>query len=154
MSESNELQEFLHGYRRLIAWQKAKNLAVIVHRLTAKFPSGEFRAKGQLNDAVTSISANVAEGYCRGSGGDYLRFLDYAHGSFGETGSRMEVAHEVGFVSAGDYQEFEKVYKNAGYFLHRLMQGVRKKVTEGTWDHTWFLKEGTAEYEVDANIEL
>ena len=149
MAEKDEgLQGFLRGYRRVIAWQKAKDLVVMVHRITAKFPKGEFRAIGQLNDAANSVAANIAEGYCRGSGGDYLRFLDIAHGSLGEVGSRMDVAYEVGHVSEEDWTTFTTTYNNTGFFLFRLMQGVRKKVDEGSWDHHYLVREGTEESEV------
>jgi len=132
----------------VIAWQKAKALAVLVHTITAKFPKGEFRAIGQLNDAANSVAANIAEGYCRGSGGDYLRFLDIAHGSLGEVGSRMDVAYEMKHVSEEDWAAFTAAYNNTGFFLFRLMQGVRKKVDEGTWDHHYLVREGIEEYEV------
>ena len=43
------------------------------------------RLIGQLYDAVGSISANIAEGYSRGTGKDRARFYEYALGSARES---------------------------------------------------------------------
>ncbi|MFN8440748.1 MAG: four helix bundle protein [Caldilineaceae bacterium] len=43
------------------------------------------RLIGQLYDAVGSVSANVAEGYSRGTGKDRARFYEYALGSARES---------------------------------------------------------------------
>ena len=54
------------SFRDLIVWQKSRDLAVAIYRLTDKFPKSElYGLTSQMRRAVISISSNVAEGYHR-----------------------------------------------------------------------------------------
>ena len=51
------------GFRKLLVWQKAHQLVLLVYRLTENFPKHElFGLKSQLQRAMVSVPANVAEG--------------------------------------------------------------------------------------------
>jgi len=50
------------GFRKLIVWQKAHQLALLVYKLTDKFPKSEiYGLTSQLRRAVVSVPANIAE---------------------------------------------------------------------------------------------
>ncbi|MBA3948598.1 MAG: four helix bundle protein [Acidobacteria bacterium] len=67
------------NHRQLTVFQKADELAVLVYRLTAKFPSDErFELRSQLRRAAVSTPTNIVEGCARDSRRDYARFLDIA----------------------------------------------------------------------------
>jgi len=86
-----------------VAWQKARDLAVVVYRLTAGFPDDErFGLTSQMRRATVSISSNIAEGWGRHSRTDYVRFLKVARGSAYEVRSQMHVASELGFMTRED----------------------------------------------------
>jgi len=69
-----------------VAWQDAKTLSTE--------PVTE-RIAGQLYAAVTSITANLGEGYSRSSGKDRARIFEYALGSVRETISWYHAARPV-----------------------------------------------------------
>ena len=52
------------NYRNLIVWQKAHELALLIYRLTDKFPVHErYALTTQIRRAVLSIPTNIVEGY-------------------------------------------------------------------------------------------
>src|SRR6185295_6838034 len=78
-------------YRRfeeLPVWKDAIELAVKTFALTAK-PCfrGHSGTRNQLENAVLSISNNIAEGFERGTTQETLTFLYISRGSCGETRS-------------------------------------------------------------------
>jgi four helix bundle protein len=74
------------GFRKLIVWQKAHQLALFVYKLTDKFPKTEiYGLTSQLRRAVVSVPANIAEGYGYGKRGQTARYVDIAQGSLSES---------------------------------------------------------------------
>ena len=60
----------------LVVWQKSMDLAVLVYRLSQKFPTQEmYRLVSQMTRSVASVPANIAEGHTRASTKDYSHFL-------------------------------------------------------------------------------
>jgi four helix bundle protein len=78
-------------YRRfeeLPVWKDAIELAVRTFALTAKSCfRGHSGTRNQLENAVVSISNNIAEGFERGTTQETLTFLYISRGSAGETRS-------------------------------------------------------------------
>ena len=85
--------KMIRTFRDLIVWQRAMELVDHANELSANFPSEErFALTSQFHRSAGSIPANIAEGYGRGSRGDYLRFLKIARGSLYETETHVEIA--------------------------------------------------------------
>lgn len=80
----------LYGYKNLLAWQSADELSTLVHRLVTQFKPRYNRLIDQMLGSASSVKANIAEGYCRNSIGDYIRFSEIARGSLGELGSQIQ----------------------------------------------------------------
>lgn len=73
------------GYRRLIAYQKAKEIVKQTYKLLKKFPSEErFAMCDKLRRASVSITSNMAEGVNRFSVKDKAHFIEVAYGSLME----------------------------------------------------------------------
>ena len=76
----------IQGFEDLVVWQESQNLAVQVYEITKQFPREEvFGITSQIKRAVSSVSANIAEGFGRPTLKDKLQFYTIAYGSVLET---------------------------------------------------------------------
>ena len=115
-----------NGFRSLIVWQKAMELAVFVYKLTETFPRAElYGLVSQLRRAVSSIAANVAEGYGRTHRGEKLQFLGIANGSLSEVETFSELACRLGFIT---HDDLEKIV-NASQEIGRLLGGLKRRIS-------------------------
>lgn len=115
----------ISGYRNLIVWQEAKNLTVLIYRLTEKFPHSEdFGLKSQMRRAGVSVISQIAEGWLRKSKKDKLRFLEIAEGSLLELESQAEVVKELTYWSAVDYHKFDEQRSRVGFLLFRYKKAI------------------------------
>src|SRR5262245_28097104 len=90
----------IKSYRDLLVWQKAIDLVVESYRATAQFPKSEtYGLISQIRRAATSIPANIAEGYGRGSRKDYTQFLFIAQGSLKELETHFIVAEKLSYLT-------------------------------------------------------
>jgi four helix bundle protein len=88
------------SYRDLVAWQKAKSLAIDVYKLSMTPPFYRHRSLAdQIIRSAVSIPSNIAEGDERGSNKDSLRFLQIARGSLAELETQLSIAKEIGLIS-------------------------------------------------------
>jgi len=89
----------MENYRDLIAWQKAKNLALDVYQCTSEFPRTEiYGLTSQMRRAAISVPSNIAEGKGRYSQREFVQFLYHARGSLLELETRIEIAHELAIL--------------------------------------------------------
>ena len=108
------------GYQRLVVWQRAKELVVLIYKITDDFPkSEEFGLKSQMRRAAISIMSQIAEGYSRKSPKDKKRFLEIAIGSMYELESDIEVSYELGFMSEENYEKVLLKKGEVGFLLDR-----------------------------------
>jgi four helix bundle protein len=80
-------------YKDLIVWQKSHALTIktiSTLKMVTRSYAGDIIVK-QLLRAVTSIGANIAEGYGRHEGKEYLHFLEFAYGSSNEVDNWFNV---------------------------------------------------------------
>ena len=111
------------GYRRLIAYQKAKEVVKRTYILLKKFPVEERYAMcDQLRRAAISITSNIAEGVNRYSVRDKSHFLEMAYGSLMEISSQFEIAQELGYITADDRLSIDLLIEEVA----RLLSGLQK----------------------------
>ena len=80
-------------FKDLIVWQRSRDLAVSIYKLTDGFPKSElFGLTSQMRRAVISISSNIAEGYHRFHEKEKRQFLAIAFGSGSELESQIEIS--------------------------------------------------------------
>lgn len=93
------------SFRDLVVWQRSIELTVAIYKLTSRFPDSErFGLTSQLRRAAVSVASNIAEGYGRGTRGEYLQFLGQSRGSNSEVETQLVIAKALGF---GSKQELE-----------------------------------------------
>ena len=124
----------LGGFRNLLVWQRADDLADIVHRVTARFGPGYYRLSDQMRGAAISVTGNIAEGYARRALGDYIRFCEIARGSLAELGTCIQDCERWGMVTGDELGEVVSLYGETSYLLNQLLRSLYQKRREGTWE--------------------
>lgn len=95
------------SFRDLIVWQKSRDLAVKIYKITENFSKSElYGLTSQMRRAVISISSNIAESYHRFHYKEKQHFLAIAFGSGSELESQIEVA-KILYPSI-DFKDIEK----------------------------------------------
>jgi four helix bundle protein len=89
------------GFRNLLIWQKAQELALSVSRETAKLPRSRNVDvnSNQVLRSSGSVSANIAEGHGRFYQAAYRNHLSIARGSLFETESWIDLLFKDGSLS-------------------------------------------------------
>ncbi len=115
------------GFRKLIVWQRAHQLALLVYKLTEKFPKSEiYGLTSQLRRAAVSVAANIAEGYGYGRKGQTGRFLDIAQGSLSEVEYFLILSLDLTYINQEEYDKGEALRAETGFLLYRLEQSLKR----------------------------
>jgi len=86
------------GYRSLVVWQKGKNLATDIYKITnSESIRRDFSLIDQMRRSAVSVPSNIAEGDERSSDKDSARFFYIAKGSLAELATQLEIARDVGY---------------------------------------------------------
>jgi four helix bundle protein len=110
------------SYRNLIAWQKAKSLALDVYRSTQQFPKHEiYGLSSQMRRAAVSIPSNIAEGKGRRSQADLAHFLYQARGSLLELETQISIAHDLDYIDPQSSKDLETKTGELGKILNGLL---------------------------------
>jgi len=113
-------------YRDLVAWQKAMEMAEQVYRATKGFPDEEkFGLVSQMRRAAVSVPSNIAEGFGRGRGPDFRRFLEIAKGSLFEVQTQGELARRMGWLKCDDLAVLREATQRVDAVLSGLIRSVR-----------------------------
>lgn len=116
------------GFRKLLVWQRAHELTLLIYKLTEKFPQHEtFGLTSQLRRATVSVPANVAEGYAAGGKGQFKRYLDIAQGSLAEAEYYLILAQDLHYITSSQYEQAEALRAETGFLLHRLLESLTRK---------------------------
>lgn len=96
------------GYRKLIAYQKGKEVVKRTYKLLKKFPSEERYAMcDQLRRASVSI------------------FIEMAFGSLMEVSSQFEIAEELGYITAEDRMSIDELIREEARLLSGLQNSYK-----------------------------
>lgn len=138
----------LPGYRNLIVWQKASELANVVHDATQGMGPAYFRLHGQTLDAAESVPANIAEGYCSGSINNYVRYCEIARGSLGELGTHLHTCERWKVINPSSLPAVLELYSDVRYLLDRMLNALRQKQADKSWDSSYSVRESSPVYEI------
>jgi len=135
-------------FTELKFWQRAREWSKEIFEKTQAEPfHSDRRLVAQINDSSASVMANIAEGFGRGSQGEFVLFLGYSLGSVNETQSHLCVAYDRKYVTKDAFgklfQTGTEIRKVTVAFLKAMVMpgsGVknqRKCVswTEQVWDN-------------------
>jgi four helix bundle protein len=117
----------LKSYKELIVWQKAYELTLLVYKETDKFPKSEiFGLSSQLRRATVSIVSNIAEGYQRQHGGEYIQFLSIAFGSCAEVETQLLLCKDLHYLSESNFTILNNLLTEVGKMLYALITKIKE----------------------------
>ena len=114
------------GYRKLIAYQKAKEVVKRTYKLLKKFPTEErYTMSDQLRRASVSITSNIAEGINRYSIKEKSHFIEMAYGSLMEVSSQIEIAEDIGYITTEDRINMDELIREEARLLSGLQNSYK-----------------------------
>ena len=117
----------INSFRDLIAFQKAYQMSLEIHRLTLEFPRYEqMELANQLRRASKSICLNIAEGFGRkqlGTLQEFKRYMVIALGSCDEVQVRvaLDYCKDLSYIDAEQHVRYELICNEIGKLLHNML---------------------------------
>lgn len=112
----------ISSFEDIIAWQKAKELTVVIYELLDG--TKDYGFKDQLQRASVSIMNNIAEGFERQSNKEFRKFLFIAKGSCGEVRSMIRLGEGLGKISGEDSAKLIKLSTEISKMLSGLIKSL------------------------------
>lgn len=132
------VMEKVRSYQDLEVWQRAMDLAETIHTLTQHFPKAElYGLTSQLRRAATSVPSNIAEGSCKRSTKEFMRFVNIASGSIAEIETQLMLAARYGYVSSTDLHSILQDAEIIGRMLTKLHQSLSTRLQTQTTSHAY-----------------
>ena len=121
------MESKINSFKDLEAWKMGHNLVLQVYEVTNSFPKEEqFGITSQIKRAVSSITANISEGFDRYHYNDKKRFYYQARGSLGETENFLILAKDLKFINQ---ETCEKISIEAGR-IKQLINGLIRSIED------------------------
>ena len=110
-------------HHSLVAWQRANDLFIELHRLTREaFPADErFELGSQIRRAAYSVAANIVEAFGREHLRERRQFLRTSQASLAEGGYGIHAARRLGYIDDATYTAYELRIRQVGAPLNGLI---------------------------------
>ncbi len=128
----------IKSFEDIESWKKARVLCATLGKLIDENRfKRNFRLVQQIEGSSGSIMDNIAEGFERGTKGEFVQFLGYAKGSCGELRSQLYRSFDRGYISEDEFQKLKLetelinglIQNFIKYLLKSDVAGSRKKST-------------------------
>ena len=134
------------GYQKLRVWNDALEYYKQTWEVFRKLPYELRRVASQQIASSDSVHRNIAEGYCRRSIHEYLKFLYIALSSLGESVSGLYAYKEAKQISLEDFERLDELAFKLENGLLKLVQTLEEKRELGEWTDHLMVKESNAAY--------
>ena len=120
-------KKLIKSYQDLEIWKKGILLSMEIYSVTSSFPNNEqYGLTSQIRRASTSIPANIAEGYGRESGKNYIQFLKISRGSLYELDTFLTIALGLKYLT----QEQRHILNDKTEELSKMINSLIKKLDQ------------------------
>jgi four helix bundle protein len=117
----------MRDHIKLRAFELADELALLVYKLTIRFPKEEiYGLTSQMRRSAVSAPSNIVEGCARESQTEYLRFLEIAFGSCKECHYQFTLAVRLGYTANIDISFYENKFTETEKVIAALIRSLRK----------------------------
>ncbi|MCF7917167.1 MAG: four helix bundle protein [Candidatus Omnitrophica bacterium] len=107
-----------YGYKKLLVWEKADELAYQIYLVTKPFPKEEmYGITSQLRRAALSVPTNLVEGTGRQGKKELRQFANIALGSLAETQYLLDFSLKLKYLSRDKHEYLQKLREDAGKLL-------------------------------------
>ena len=123
----------MRDFRKIIAWQKADDLAVLVYEVTGEsFPRHElYGLTSQIRRAAVSVASNIAEGSGRQYATEFRQFLYTARASLAEVEYYVHLAVRLGYLPQEEKTRLEQVRPETARTLQGFINSIEKQIASG-----------------------
>ena len=121
----------MRDFRRLVVWQRAHALTLVVYRTSSRIRPRDFPGLGsQLRRAVSSIPTNLAEGSGHSSRREFARFVHMALASAAEAEYHLQLANDLGAIAPELSQRLLRDIADLRRQLAALLARVRDELEQ------------------------
>jgi four helix bundle protein len=119
-------------FEDIVSWQQARVLCQKVGALidTERFGKN-YRLIGHIEGSTGSIMDNIAEGFERGGGKEFVQFLSIAKGSCGETRSQLYRALDRNYINQIEFQELFDLATSINNLIQKLISYLNTSEIKG-----------------------
>jgi four helix bundle protein len=119
-------------FQELKVWQRAKDLAVSMHKLTGEGPFGkDWAFRDQTRRATVSIPSNIAEGDELGTDRQAIKFFYTAKGSAAEVLTQTIIAQEIGYLTPEQFHHITEECLGISAMLTKLISARATRTAHG-----------------------
>jgi four helix bundle protein len=119
----------IKSYSELKVWQKAHELTLLVFRLTERFPKSDlFGIVSQVRRSSSSVAANIAEGFGKGTTRELLRSLQIARGELEETRYFMLLSRDLAKITKEEFTQVSEDCDSTGRLINALGRSLRNRL--------------------------
>ncbi len=117
----------MQDYHRIIAWQRAHALSVILHKAAGGFSrAGHANLRSQLTRAADSVRATIVEGCGAAAAKEFARYLDISIKSANEAEYHLLKARDHGLLAHDEWHRLSAETIE----IRKMIDGYRKKLLE------------------------
>lgn len=118
----------IFSFEKLIAWQKARELALEIYKITKLFPKDElFGITSQMRRCSVSVASNLAEGSGRNSMKDKARFTEIAYESALELLNQLILSFDFEYIEEQKYIEIREKITEVTVLINGLYKSQLPK---------------------------
>jgi len=100
-------------FEEIPVWLDSHQLTLRIYQITTSFPKEEkFSLTSQIRRSMSSIPANIAEGFYRRTTKELLTFLYNSRGSAGETRYHLILSKDLGYINDSNYLQLRTSIDN------------------------------------------
>jgi len=123
----------IKSFEDLKVWKDSRIFVKEIYALINNFPAKEnYGLTSQITRAAVSIMSNIAEGFCRESNKEFIRFLTISRGSTAEVQSDLFIALDLKYIKQKEFQNTYYMAEKLGKQINGLIKYLRANIKMDT----------------------